>query len=35
MYKAKTLAFKDMGEGLLIKSGGREFQMGITSEKSI
>jgi len=31
MYKAEILALKDMGEGLLITSGGREFQMGITS----
>ena len=33
MYKAEILALKDMGEGLLITSGGREFQMGITSMK--
>jgi len=33
MYKAEILALKDMGEGLLITSGGREFQMGIISMK--
>jgi len=33
MYKAEILALKDIGEGLLITSGGSEFQMGITSMK--
>ena len=33
MYKEEILALKDIGEGLLITSGGREFQMGITSMK--